>query len=204
MSRDSGVPTGARELCLWALFGALWLGALGLGASLLWDYQTTPGAPAEAAERWPAGSRIPRDPARPTLVMAVHPHCPCTRASVGELARLVPRLRGRLSAHVVVVRPPGAPEGWERTETWRAAEGIPDVEVWADDGGLEAARFGAKTSGQALLYDARGRLVFSGGITPIRGHAGPSAGQARIASLVTTGRADAGTSRVFGCALGPL
>ena len=197
-------PIGPRERLLWGLFALLWLGALGVGAKVLWDYQTTPGAAARSQGAWPAASRLRRDAGRATLVMAAHPHCACTRASLGELARLMQRLRGRVSAHVLFVRPRGGPAAWEDTDTWRAARGLPDVAVWKDEGGVEAARFGARTSGRVLLYDRAGRLVFSGGITPIRGHLGESAGKKRIVSLVTTGRADAATSRVFGCALGPI
>lgn len=200
----SVAPMRWRERLLWALFAALWLGALAVGAKALWNYQTTPGTAAAAQARWPSASRLPRDPSRATLVMVAHPRCACTRASLGELAVLLQRLRGRVSGHVLFVRPKGVPAGWEETDTWRAARGLPGVSVWRDEGGTEAARFGAKTSGQVLLYDRDGRLVFSGGITPIRGHLGDSAGQERIVSLVTTGRTDAATSRVFGCSLGPL
>jgi hypothetical protein len=191
-----------RERWLWGFFGALWLGAIGAGASVLWSYKSTPGAAADERVHWPAASRLRRDPARPTLVLLAHPHCTCTRASLAELAGLMRRLRGRVAAQVVFVRPDGMPAGWEKTDTWRTAQGIPGVTVWADPGGVEAARFGARTSGQVLLYGAGGRLLFSGGITPIRGHVGDSAGQERIVSLVTTGTADAATSGVFGCALG--
>lgn len=193
-----------RERLLWGLFGALWLGGLAVGAKLLWSFQTTPGAAAAAQTAWPPASRLPRDASRATLVMVAHPRCACTRASIAELGVLLQRLRGRVSAHVIFVRPAGTPEGWEETDTWRAARGIPGVAVWKDEGGAEAARFAARTSGQVLLYDRAGRLIFSGGITPVRGHLGDSAGQERIVSLVKTGRADAAASRVFGCALGPL
>jgi hypothetical protein len=193
-----------RERLLWGVFGALWLGGLAAGAKLLWSFKTTPGAAAAAQAEWPAASRLPRHASRATLVMMAHPRCACTRASLGELAVLMQRLRGRVSAHVVFVRPAGTPEGWEETDTWRAARGIPGVAVWRDEGGVEAARFAARTSGQVLLYDPAGHRVFSGGITPIRGHRGESTGQERIVSWVKTGRADGATSRVFGCALGPL
>jgi len=204
--RDHAAQTsmGWRERLLWGLFGALWLAALALGGRALWSFQTTPGAAATAQGSWPAASRLPRDPSRATLVMVAHPRCACTRASIAELGALMQRLRGRVSAHVVFVRPTGTSAGWEESDTWRAAQGIPGVTVWRDEGGVEAARFAARTSGQVLLYDRAGRLIFSGGITPIRGHLGDSAGQERIVSLVRTGRSDAATSRVFGCAIGPL
>jgi hypothetical protein len=191
-----------RERWLWGVFGALWFAALGIGTGVLWIYKSTPGEAAAERARWPAASRLPRDPARPTLVLVAHPRCACTRASLAELAVLMRRLHGQVTGQVLFVRPAGMPEDWERTGTWRAAHGIPGVRVWTDAGGVEAARFGARTSGQVLLYGKEGRLLFSGGITPVRGHLGDSVGQERIVSLVTTGHADAATSRVFGCALG--
>lgn len=172
-----------------------------IGAMVVWRYQTTAGAPGEPAGRWPAASTAVAPPSRPTLLLIAHPHCPCTRATVAELGRLMARLRDRVSAHVLVYRPREFPAGWERTEVWAAAERIPGVTVRVDVDGAEAALFGAATSGQVLLYDARGRLRFSGGLTSARGHPGESPGHQRIAAVVDARDTDDVTSRVFGCAL---
>jgi hypothetical protein len=75
------------------------------------------------------------------------------------------------------------------------------VTVLRDDGGVEAARFGAHTSGAVLLYDAGGKLAFNGGITLARGHAGDSPGAERIAALVSGGVPALAAAPVFGCAL---
>jgi len=66
---------------------------------------------------------------------------------------------------------------------------------------VEARRFGVETSGQTLLYDAGGRLIFSGGITGSRGHAGDNAGEAALVALLTSGQADRRATSVFGCPL---
>jgi len=70
-----------------------------------------------------------------------------------------------------------------------------------DDDGVEAARFGAATSGQVILYDRDGRLLFSGGITASRGHAGDNDGRDAIVSLLGGGRGTRHSSPVFGCSL---
>jgi hypothetical protein len=75
------------------------------------------------------------------------------------------------------------------------------VDVRWDVEGREARRFCARTSGQALLYDERGRLAFQGGITSARGHEGDSVGKSRLAALLSGGEADGRTSDVFGCGL---
>jgi hypothetical protein len=180
-----------------------WLAAVIGGFAWLSSYKATPGPTTSGSpSRWPVDSRIRRDPGRATLVLFAHPHCPCTRASVSELARLVGRLPGRVAARVLFLRPADVAEGWERTDLWRTVSSIPGTVALRDDDGVEAARFGAATSGFTVLYGPDGRLLFKGGLTASRGHEGDSFGQRRVVSLLTTGSADRSDSPVFGCHLG--
>jgi hypothetical protein len=130
-----------------------------------------------------------------------HPHCPCTRATIGELASIMAHSQGRLTAYVLFLKPAGFSEEWEKSDLWRSAESIPGVTAVIDDEGAEANRFHAATSGQTLLYDAGGHLLFSGGITGSRGHSGDNAGHSAIVSLVNAGVAEQTESFVFGCPL---
>jgi len=180
---------------------ALWLFMICTGIGLLWSYQSTPGVAAAALEQWPADSGLRHANGRATLVMLAHPHCPCTRASLGELARLMAQAQGRATAYVLFVKPSGFPDGWEKTDLLDAAAAIPGVTVVRDDEGVEAGRFRAATSGQTMLYDAGGKLLFSGGITGARGHEGDNPGRAAIVSLLTTDEAAQEETPVFGCPL---
>jgi len=184
--------------------GALvWVGAVGLGFKYLLDYSVEAGTPASAPERWPTESRIPAPGGAYTLVMTIHPQCPCSRASVTELNNLMALLRrDRVKGYVLVVKPADFPDAWIATESVRNAARIPGVDVIVDIDGKESSRLGAATSGQVLLYGPDARLRFAGGITPERGHLGDSAGRQRILSLVRTGTADGKDSLVYGCALG--
>ena len=175
-----------------------WLFVVVAGMFLVARYKATPAATAPTTAHWPEGIARPAD--KPTLVMFAHPRCPCTRASLTELGRLLPRLPAT-TAYIYFVRPPGAPADWERTESWQFANSIPGVQALRDDGGVVARRFGASVSGQTFLYDAQGRLLFSGGLTVARGHEGRSLGQERIATLLSGGKVDRADSPVFGCAL---
>ncbi|HMJ26299.1 MAG TPA: hypothetical protein VK475_10735 [Pyrinomonadaceae bacterium] len=178
-----------------------WLLVISVGLWILWGYENTAGKAAQPPPQWPADSRI--QPARDhaTLVMLAHPHCPCTRATIGELASIMAHSQGRLTAYVLFLKPEGFSEDWEKTDLWRSAASIPGVTAMIDYQGAEANRFHAATSGQTLLYDAAGRLLFSGGITGSRGHSGDNAGHTAIVSLVNSGAAELTETSVFGCPL---
>ncbi len=163
-----------------ALLGAAWMAALAFGARVLFKYETTPGRTGVISARWPSVSIIPRPTDKPTLVMLAHPHCPCTRASVGELAQIMARAVGKVNAYVLFVKPPGAGPDWDDTDLRRSAAEIPGVTVLTDENGTEAGRFGAETSGHTLVFDRNGALVFGGGITASRGHAGANTGESAV------------------------
>lgn len=180
---------------------AIWAIAVAVGMVELWIYKLTPAPEGSAPLSWPETSRIPHDLSRATLVMLAHPKCPCTRASLQELASLLSESGGKIRAHVLFMKPGGSPDAWEESDTWRQAAAIPGVDVVRDPDGDEARRFGAVASGHVVVYAASGDLLFEGGITKARGHAGGNVGRDRILSLVTKGRADRRTSPTFGCSL---
>src|SRR6266550_9074253 len=178
-----------------------WLSVVGVGLWSLWGYENTPGISAESLGQWPAASQIQLAPDQPTLVMLAHPHCPCTRASIGELASIMAHSQGRLSAYVLFIKPEGFSAEWEETDLWQTSSNIPGVTVIRDGDGREAHLFHAETSGQTVLYDPHGRLLFSGGITGSRGHFGDNAGQTSIVSLVNAEVPNRTETAVFGCPL---
>ena len=183
-----------------AAAGVVWVVAVALGLRALMNYENAPGAVAEVPKAWPA-SHIQLAHDRPTLVMLAHPHCPCTRASVGELAEVMARIDGKAVAYVLFSKPADSGTDWDDTGLLRTAAAIPGVTVVADPDGAGARRFGAETSGHTVLFAPDGRLLFSGGITQSRGHAGDNAGASAIVSLVHNGAAERPETFVFGCAL---
>ena len=199
--QDCLVPRAKKARVLLLAGTISWLLAICFGLWILWGYENTPGKAAEPPKQWPADSKI--QPARDhaTLVVLAHPHCPCTRATIGELASIMAHTQGRLTAYVLFLKPAGFSEEWEKSDLWRSAASIPGVTTVIDDEGAEADRFHAATSGQTLLYDAGGRLLFSGGITGSRGHSGDNVGHSAIVSFVNSGTAERTESFVFGCPL---
>lgn len=185
-----------------AVLLSVWCVAVLSGMKVLFDHESAPGDAADAPKRWPSASSVSLQSERYQLIMLAHPHCPCTRASLSELARLMRRVGDRVATTVLFVKPSeGLGDEWAFTDLWSTAERIENVTPVLDDGGREAAFFGAKTSGQTVLYSPRGDLLFSGGITSSRGHEGDNVGSQRIVSLVERGAAERAVSAVFGCPL---
>src|ERR1700682_1778662 len=79
---------------------ALWVASVGFGMSVLWRCSSTPGHAATPLIDWPKDAPVPLGKGRSTLVMFAHPNCPCSRASIGELAILMAQAPEKFDAHV--------------------------------------------------------------------------------------------------------
>jgi hypothetical protein len=133
------------------------------------------------------------------LFMFLHPRCPCSVASVNELAQIMSRCSPQLDATVYFVRPESQPADWERGRLWNLASAIPGVKVQCDVGGQVAAQFHSSTSGEVFVYDRQGKIRFQGGITAARGHAGDNLGQAAVIAIALGEKSNVERSPVFGC-----
>jgi hypothetical protein len=149
----------------------------------LWRYAATPGVAGNPPAYWPRKSRITRDPKRLMLVMIAHPHCPCTRASLGELEEVMAHSSGHLRAVVIFVNPANFGDDWMKTDLWFSLAKIPAVSPLIDEGS-ELERFGGATSRETMVDDRNGKLVFSGAITAARGHWGDNQRIAAIRKLL--------------------
>ena len=166
-------------------------------------YSTTQAKVLSQPKRWPSGTLLAPPVDRPVLLMAIHPGCGCSRATLEELARITVETRTPFRVEILMYIPDMAkPEAdWLDGELAAQARSINGVLVHVDPKGLEASRFDLSVSGQTALYSIKGRLLFSGGITPTRGHIGDNAGHAAIVSILS-GRPPATTNTpVFGCSL---
>jgi hypothetical protein len=179
----------------------LWIPAVGVGVGALFRYSNTPGRLAAPPQDWPQSAGFGRVPGESTLVVFAHPQCPCSRATIGELALIVAHCRVKVNTYVLFYAPRSMGEDWARSELWNDAAAIPGVHVLEDQDGREVRRFGASTSGQTLLYGIDGQLVFNGGITAARGHLGANDGTDAVESMLKYGIAKQRTAPVFGCSL---
>ncbi len=184
-----------------AILIAAWSVCAGFGLAKMLTYELTPAPGASAPPQWPRAAAISRDRSTPTLVLFLHPRCPCSRATLGELERLIATCDGQFALRIVFVRPAGTDDDWFQSDLYQMADKLPHAVISRDADGVEAARFGAKTSGQALLYAANGRLLFRGGLTPSRGHEGDNDGRDALAALISGRHTTCTQTAVFGCSL---
>jgi hypothetical protein len=182
-------------------FCAMWLAVIAAGQYVMFRYEWQAASTLEADGAWPREASLVHDGRRPTLVVFMHPQCPCSRASLVELTAILSRSKGRVACTVVFVRPSNFDEGWERTDLWKTAERLAGVKVEVDSSGEQARLFKARASGEAFLYDAAGRLLFHGGMTGSRGHEGDNPSRQAIVACIESGIAAREQSEVYGCGL---
>jgi hypothetical protein len=178
----------------------IWAGTVTAAFQAIREFESTPGTAANAHASWPRRSAVARANGEWTLVMLVHPHCSCSRASIKELEAILEKAPRSVRANVLVYRPSDFPSGWERTDVFAAATRLHRARVMVDVDGREARLFGGFTSGQTFLYDGAGHLRFEGGITSLRGHAGLNSGRAGVLRIANT-QTGSGNHPVFGCAI---
>jgi hypothetical protein len=185
-----------------ACIGAAWIVCVVVGIAKLTAYEMKPGPSAIVANIAPTGLDLAKD--RPTLIMFVHSHCPCSSASMEELAQLMTICRDHVAARVMFVNPSDQSPQWSRTDLWDSAAAIPTLEVRCDQDGVLAKSLNIQTSGHVLLFDPSGKLLFSGGITESRGHVGDNAGMSALIALIRNSHAAENLpvkTSVFGCQL---
>ena len=179
----------------------IWLSVVAVGMGSMAVYSTAPGSTGSTPSEWPKSSGLDRHSNLPTLVMIAHPRCVCTRASLQELEIILSRTGGRLRPYILFLHPKGEQKKWVESDLWQKANRLMGVNVRLDDNGREAAKFGAKTSGHVLLYSGAGKLMFSGGITALRGHGGANAGRSAVISLANSEAVDKPATPIFGCSI---
>jgi hypothetical protein len=205
-------PTVLRRAALPAI-GAAWAALVTAGLAAVWSYHATPGAvaaavPAAIAGGAPAGDDALVAPGRTSLLVFLHPQCPCSAATLDAVEGLIaahrdagPRVAERLRVTAVFADVGDGGRDASEGPTWRRAAAIAGLRIVRDADGAIARRFDARTSGQVLCYGTVGTLAFNGGLTAGRGAAGDSDG-ARAVAAIAAGRPPlVRATDVFGCEL---
>jgi hypothetical protein len=186
-----------------ASYSALWLLLIGLGFVVLLSYQTTAGDSLSSPSSWPANTALQRSETGNTVLLFLHPKCPCSRASLHKFEQLLSH-HTKVRAYAIFIKPLGADASWNKTELTEQANAIANLVTIEDNNQAEMLVFKAATSGLVLNYDQRGDLNFVGGITPGRGHEGDCQGSElldKILAYETSPKPALTRSDVYGCPL---
>src|SRR5688572_12759701 len=114
---DSWSLTGRRGF--WVFACLAWAAAVVVGLGAMWSYENRPGVSATAPERRVGPTADSNSSIAPLLVVLAHPRCPCTGATIDELAELMSRASGNLHARVYFYQPKEADVSWPRTPLWK-------------------------------------------------------------------------------------
>lgn len=187
-----------------------WFGLVAAGFGAMAAYSAKPGAVGEVPHTWPDNTPagLILDPDEPTLVLAVHPRCPCTRATINELERALAKSPAKPTVYALIFEPaPDDPihedDSFARTSIANRLSRLPGVIMIPDPGAEIASRFGALTSGHTLAYTPDAALAYSGGLTPTRAHEGPNTGTASLIEILNARESLASEAPVYGCPLCP-
>ncbi len=181
----------------------IWIFITFMGFAQLLIYSNTPAKKDTdiVISPWPATSKIKRIEHTPTLLLFLHPECPCSQATVEELQRIMLRLEG-IQASVITIfyKPKSKPTSWVQNSLWKKVEANSRIRTFIDEDAEETTIFDAEVSGETLLFNESGNLVFRGGITPSRGHQGDNPGEDFIIRWFRGARDLAFTqTSIFGC-----
>ena len=139
------------------------------------------------------------------MLLFLHPKCPCSRATLHELERLLTSIGEQASRTldliVVATVPETVDDSWLNTDTVEQAKRLVNARLFIDRGGNEAARFGAATSGLVIFFNVAGSRQYAGGVTVARGHEGASVGGVYLTEILRGESAIAREMPAFGCRL---
>ena len=184
----------------------IWLALIVLGNKVLLEYNNKDIESNDHPLTWPNKSSIPFSTEKNNLVIFIHPKCPCSKASLNELNRLLSQYPDFFNSQAVFVKvdtnkEANSDDSLEQRSLWQKAKKISKLNTLVDGGGKEAKLFSVKSSGRVLIYNQDSKLIFAGGLTAARGMEGDNIGKKRIISYIKGTNIEFFTTPSFGCSL---
>jgi hypothetical protein len=172
-----------------------WASLLAGGFTVLMRYESVAASPPHVSSEI---NSLFRNAEQPTLVVGLHPHCPCSKATVAELNKILGHTPGKSRLVVYAFKPKAETVDWIASSTISTLNKL-GARIEIDEDGLMAKQLGLSASGQIQLFSAQGELIYNGGITAGRGHEGDNAGEQAVIDLLLKGGSDRKSAPVFGC-----
>ena len=169
------------------------------GTLAITAYSNTPGVRPETVACWPETSTLTRSEDSPTVVLFLHPKCPCSVSTLREMERALSGNSDQVEVQIGLFCPPNEPDEWTKTSLSKFAEHLKPGSTFIDRSAVEARRFGVLTSGHVLVFSASGKILFSGGVTAAKGHDGENRGGLALRSLCRGDDLPLIEQPVFGC-----
>lgn len=189
---------------------AIWILLIGAGLSLFSWYSTTENSlqhKHRAPSVLPVSDKVLSVQGKKTCILFLHPHCPCSKATLTEWQRAVQAGSSTTTFYAVFFGGDGSvteQKKWlSHTYLWNAVAHLPSVVSLIDSGSVLSSQFGAYTSGFVVLYDNNNKLLFSGGLTVARGHEGYNSYSRMLSEMLSLDSTSitSVTSPVYGCGL---
>jgi len=180
----------------------IWLTLIIGGFYFIQAYNARPGQAAAAPEKWPQNKLISPATGESNLLVFLHPMCPCSKATIEELTDILAAHGKNIHPKFVIMTPDDADPAWNNSSLMQKVKAIPGGEIIHSPHGSLEKLFSVHTSGQILLYNPEGQLVFSGGITTARGERGENQGSIALTQALSHLPTQLlAQSPVFGCPL---
>lgn len=183
---------------MWLLALLFWMGLGAGGYVWLLRYSFAAGHGGRPPQTIPAALDSPGARGRPQFFLALHPHCPCSRATLKELAKILTQAPHASDVTVLMYAPSNEPDSWSEGALLKECRRM-NCRIHRDPDGKLAASLGTLTSGAVLLFDGKGRLRYQGGITAARGHEGDNAGARAVIEVLSGHNESHSSLPVFGC-----
>ena len=147
----------------------------------------------------PRATQLPISKQGPTLIAFLHAKCPCSRASINEIDRLLTSHGKDLKTIFVFSKEKDLELAWiQESELYKKAQKM-SVEIIIDPNNSEAKVFKAQTSGKVFLVSPKQEILFQGGVTASRGHEGNNSGITAIQKILAGKNSQIDFQPSFGC-----
>lgn len=183
------------------LLAIAWLVTIAVVLRGWMDFEHSPGRNVRPQAQWPVSTQLRLDRDHGTLVVFLHPFCPCSRATLERLEQVLSDSSKKPTCCFMIAPVASSVEIDARSANLRLAKAMSPSRTFIDGNKSEARLFDPTTSGHVFYYDAGGSLRFSGGVLVERGSNQPNTFAEALYRAINNPTYPVVHTPVFGCSL---